>query len=383
MNRFGLFINFFLNLLRLPKTMDPTINIALKNQSKEEFIDKLRGCIYGQFIGDSLAMPVHWYYDINQLRKDFGKITKYEAPKENFPNSILNLSNTDGPGRGSYSGNLIGEVILHNKKKFWQRGKSFHYHHGMKAGENTLDTTINRVLYRNLTKNKAFSQSSFIEDFIKFMTTPDTHNDIYASSAIRIFFKNWSLGVPVEKCPGDDKHNVEAIDALVIAIPVILSNLFAEESKRNAEVKSAIFATRVANEAAEYAVIYSDLLKAVLLKEKGFKEALIEAANKIGFDVKKEVERSKGKNDPMTACYIDSSFPVLLFYAFKYAESPEQMVLASANGGGENVARGALIGALAGAEHGISKFPSQLVDELVEKDAINKEMDEFIGTFLV
>lgn len=385
LTRLTLFNNFFPNLIRLPKTMDPTSNlsVALKNQSKEELFDKVRGCIYGQFIGDSLAMPVHWYYDINQLKKDFGQISKYEAPKQNFQNSILNLSNTDGPGRGSYSGNLIGEVILHGKKKFWQRGKSFHYHHGMLAGENTLDTQITRVLYRNLVKNKQFLQSDFLQDFIKFMTTPDTHSDIYASSAIRIFFKNWSLGKALENCPGDDKHNVEAIDALVITVPVILANLFATEEKRNEEVKNAILATRLAHESAEYAVIYADLLRTVLLKEKGFKEAIAEAAGKIGFDVQKEVQRLKGKSDPMTACYIDSSFPVLLFYAYKYAESPEEAVLASANGGGENVARGALIGALVGAEHGLSKFPKNLVGELVEKEKISSEMEEFIATFMI
>ena len=46
-------------------------------------------------------MPVHCYYDISRLKSDFGEIKKYEAPKDNFPGSILNLSNTDGPGRGS------------------------------------------------------------------------------------------------------------------------------------------------------------------------------------------------------------------------------------------------------------------------------------------
>lgn len=367
--------------------MDPTSsNIAqtsLKTQTKEQFLDKINGCIYGQFIGDSLAMPAHWYYDINQLKADFGQIKGYEAPKENFPNSILNLSNTDGPGRGPYTGDLIGEVILHGKKKFWQRGKSFHYHHGMQAGENTLDTLITRVLYRNLIKNKQFSEAEFLQDYIKFMTTPNTHNDIYASSAVRIFFKNWSLGKALEKCPGDDKHNVEAIDALVITVPVILANLFAEEKTRNEAIKNSILSTRIAREAAEFAVIYADLLRTVLLKEKTFKDAVIEAADKIGFDVRKEVQRLKGRSDPMTACYIDSSFPVLLFYAYKYAEDPEEAVLASANGGGENVARGALIGALVGAEHGLSKFPKQLVDGLKDKEAIRKEMEEFVGTFLV
>ena len=40
----------------------------------EEFYDRLKGSIFGQFIGDSLAMPVHWYYDTNKLKEDFGEI---------------------------------------------------------------------------------------------------------------------------------------------------------------------------------------------------------------------------------------------------------------------------------------------------------------------
>ena len=51
----------------------------------------------------------------------------------------------------------------------------------------------------------------------------------------------------------------------------------------------------------------------------------------------------------MVACYIDSSFPALLFMAYKYSDSPEKAILANANAGGENVARGALLGALVGA----------------------------------
>jgi hypothetical protein len=37
----------------------------------------------------------------------------------------------------------------------------------------------------------------------------------------------------------------------------------------------------------------------------------------------------------MVACYIDSSFPAMLLFAYKYAESLEGGILASANAGGE------------------------------------------------
>jgi ADP-ribosyl-[dinitrogen reductase] hydrolase len=362
-----------------------SINLNFSNYLKsDEFLDRIKGCYYGQFIGDSLAMPVHWYYDINQLKKDFGEITKYEAPKSTFPNSILNLSNTDGPGRGSDKGTLIGDVILHGKKKFWQRGKSYHYHHGMNAGDNTLDTLINRVLYRNIIKNRKYDEKSFLEDYVKFMTTPDTHNDVYCGSSIRIFFKNYSLGKPLEKCAGSDGHNTDAIDALVIIIPIILKNILSDfgsdEIKRNSEIESSIICQRLAKDTLKYAFAYSELLISIFKREKDIRSLIQETGLKFGYDIAKVA--TSLKSDPMTACYIESSFPAMLIYAYKYAEDPEKMLLASANGGGENVARGALLGALIGAEFGLSKFPKNLVEGLTEREAISKEMNEFINVFI-
>ena len=59
----------------------------------------------------------------------------------------------------------------------------------------------------------------------------------------------------------------------------------------------------------------------------------------------------------MAACYIDDSFPAMLFMLYKYADSVEKGILANANAGGENVARGAILGFLLGANHGIEGFP--------------------------
>eukprot|EP00490_Sorites_sp_Unknown_P003572 CAMPEP_0114658364 /NCGR_PEP_ID=MMETSP0191-20121206/15618_1 /TAXON_ID=126664 /ORGANISM="Sorites sp." /LENGTH=109 /DNA_ID=CAMNT_0001880201 /DNA_START=39 /DNA_END=365 /DNA_ORIENTATION=+ len=85
------------------------------------FEDTIRGMIHGIFIGDSLAMPVHWYYNIKQLKRDFGKkgITKYEKSVHPFKGSIMNLSDTGGGGRGNDKGTIIGDIINHGKKKYW------------------------------------------------------------------------------------------------------------------------------------------------------------------------------------------------------------------------------------------------------------------------
>ena len=80
----------------------------------------------------------------------------------------------------------------------------------------------------------------------------------------------------------------------------------------------------------------------------------------------------------MVACYIDSSFPALLFLLYKYSDSVEKAILANANAGGENVARGRLLGALMGAAHGLKIFP-KWSDQLYQHDIIMKEIDSFVS----
>jgi ADP-ribosylglycohydrolase len=91
-------------------------------------------------------------------------------------------------------------VINHGKHQFWGK-PGVHYHQGMVAGENTLNAVCARVVLRGITDNQGtYSKAKFLEDYVKFMTTPGTHNDTYAESFHRDFFKNWAAGVPPEKC---------------------------------------------------------------------------------------------------------------------------------------------------------------------------------------
>lgn len=42
---------------------------------------RIKGTLWAMYIGDALAMPVHWYYDRSRIFNDFGEhgITKYEG----------------------------------------------------------------------------------------------------------------------------------------------------------------------------------------------------------------------------------------------------------------------------------------------------------------
>eukprot|EP01047_Picozoa_sp_COSAG01_P101434 COSAG01_NODE_31171_length_602_cov_1.664016_1_plen_112_part_01 len=108
----------------------PAAAAAAAVSGEAQFLDRVRAALWGLHIGDALAMPVHWYYGApEQIRRDYGSLlTGYEAPKERLAGSIMSLSSTGGGGRGSDKGTVVGDIILHGKRKYWARGGNYHYH---------------------------------------------------------------------------------------------------------------------------------------------------------------------------------------------------------------------------------------------------------------
>jgi len=75
---------------------------------------RCRGAIYGLFIGDALAMPVHWYYDTLALKRDYGRVTDYLSPRNPHPDSIL--------WRSTYTPLNEKANILHEQAQYWESG---------------------------------------------------------------------------------------------------------------------------------------------------------------------------------------------------------------------------------------------------------------------
>ena len=167
--------------------------------------DKTFGCILALCAGDALSMPVHWYYNPADIKASFGRITEYQAPKQQHPSSIMQFASTGGHGRGTQDGDIIGTVILHGKKKFWgDKTRSIHYHQGMEAGQNTLNIRCARLLWKSIGTLGTYDADAFLTDYVAFMTTPETHNDTYAESYHRDFFKNYAQGKEPKNCAGEE-----------------------------------------------------------------------------------------------------------------------------------------------------------------------------------
>lgn len=172
-----------------------------------------------------------------------------------------------------------------------------------------------------------------------------------------MFFANHVKGVNPKQCPDNDGHNVDAIDALTLAVPVILRYASEEQDRERlyARVNDIICATRKCSNIKVFSMALTDIM-VELLNGKDLKDTIEATGQKYWKgSIKKLVASSR--DDPMVACYIDSSFPALLHFAYKYADSPERAILANANAGGENVARGSLLGAIMGAAYGNEAWP--------------------------
>lgn len=234
--------------------------------SVSDIADRVKGALYGLLIADALAMPSHWYYGgAGQVASQYGKITTYVKPVTKLPGSIMSKSDTGGGGRGGFRGDVIGGVIFHNKKKYWAPGANYHYHQGMEAGDNTLEAILmRRVVNITAAAGGEFAPDDILADYMKFMQTPNTHNDTYCGTAHRMFFANLAGGKDPKDCPDNDGHNVDTCDAFITAVPIALLPTSDEKAEEN--VKEVVRLTRKSPESERFGAQFARLLRAVVFE---------------------------------------------------------------------------------------------------------------------
>ncbi|MFM8657620.1 MAG: ADP-ribosylglycohydrolase family protein, partial [Chthoniobacterales bacterium] len=168
-----------------------------------------RGCLFGAFLGDALAMPVHWYYDRAALVRDYGRVTDLVAAKNPHADSILWRSSYVAP-------NAKGE-ILHDQAKYWgQRG--VHYHQFLRAGENTLNMQLAVELLGSLRACGGYDRGDYLRRYMDLLTTPGRHRDTYLEECHRNFFTKYARGKKPEDCGGDDIHIGGLADEPILAV---------------------------------------------------------------------------------------------------------------------------------------------------------------------
>ena len=321
---------------------------------------KCRGALWGLYIGDALAMPVHWYYNRKALYDDYGWVSDYLAPKNPHPDSILFRSSYTAPGPK-------GE-ILHDQASYWGReGTRYHYHQFLQAGENTLNLKLCSLLIRSLNECGGYDAEDYLRRYIAFMTTPGGHRDTYIEECHRNFFVNYAKGVPPRQCGAVEKH----IGGLPGIVPVVVYYHAQPDRAREAALEH-LALTHPGEKMKSAAGLLIELLLSVLAGE-----ALAAAIRRMIREQKYALvghpfEKLIGDADDWvigprfsTACYVEHSVPAGLYLALKYPNDPEKALVVNTNLGGDNVYRGAVQGALLGAENGLDRFPRHWVTGLL------------------
>lgn len=81
------------------------------------------------------------------------------------------------------------------------------------------------------------------------------------------------------------------------------------------------------------------------------------------------------------ACYIDHSFPAVLYLAARYSDDFEAALVANTNVGGDNCHRGALLGAMLGGALGYQAIPERWIRGLRSRAELDEEIESFVARF--
>jgi ADP-ribosyl-[dinitrogen reductase] hydrolase len=324
------------------------------------FADRMRGAIFGMFIGDALAMPVHWYYDTRALHRDYGEITSYLKPRNPHPDSIL--------WRSSFPPQTGVADILHEQRQYWGV-KGIHYHQFLQAGENTLNVKLARELLIFLKENGNYNAELWLEKMVSFLVTPGNHQDTYIEEYLRHFISTYGKNKKLIDCGrNDEKH----IGGFSLMLPLTIACGHQSDYAKNLSLKHLTLTHGGSLMKAWGMMIVAILLNA--LNGNSMKDAIAAAAEeaKIKMDIDQFVSLADYPDITVvtkhfsSACYVDYAVPATIFLALKYENSPEKGMIANTMCGGDNVGRGAVLGALLGAVHGMEGWPAKWVDGLVQ-----------------
>lgn len=352
--------------------------------------------LWSFFAGDALSSPTHWFYGgSRQVQQYYGAagITGYTQPVYELAGSILNKSNLSGGGRstttsakGGDKDTIIGHVINHGKQDLWSPSRSIHYHATLAAGENTLEVQLARVLMKSLAAHGGtFHANHFRDAYVSFMTTPNSHNDTYASTCHRMFFANWHYKkLPAERCPDNDRHNVDTVDGLVLPTVTALAvagRMDGTIEQAMAQAAATVAVTRNSALLQQYAsewgaLVFASVRAAAAAGSDNHKAPVSETVKRSATQMAQKLglrqPRVQGQ-DEITACYLDSAVPAMLDFMVKYQDRPVwDSLLVNANTGGENVHRGSCLGAVLGAS--VAAPEPRLVEGLYQHEQIQDEI---------
>jgi ADP-ribosyl-[dinitrogen reductase] hydrolase len=346
--------------------------------------------VLGSLAADAIAMPVHWYYDVPAIDRDYPGLaaasadperSPYLAPRNPHPGSIL--------WRSAWTPPAPAFDILREQAAFWGR-RGIHYHQFLGAGDSTVNFLLAVELHELVTRSRCYDPEAWLERYVAFMLTPGRHRDTYLEEYHRHFFTNLGAGRKPINCGVRDVHigGLVAVPALVAALgprhPDLrrIVRLHVSLTHKDDEVLAAADAfTRMLVRLLREDLPRADLRDVILdegrdwispAKLRGW-EARREAAAAVAGSASGAVpclDRAVVGGVLSPACYIPDAFPAALYLAWQHADELAAALIANARCGGDSCHRGAVVGALVAAAQPPERFPRRVLDGLRIRDRL-------------
>lgn len=285
--------------------------------------DKAAGMVLGSFLGDALALPVHWIYDTEQIDREYGIVDQILSPEKNRYHS--------GAVKGGFT----------------------HY------GEQAM------VLLNHLAETGTFNLAAYSGDWQHHMETTDAYRDKASSHTLAALID----GVPETDCgsPSSDLGGPAQLAPLI----------YRYRNERELLAQKAREMVSFTHRGTGVSAGTDFLLRTTLSVLDGLSPtAAIEESLDAGIadmDLDMRLEASldtvaTNSRDTVKAfgqaCTIASALPgavhLILAYEMDFTEAMVQNVMA----GGDSAARGMAIGMVLGAHHGLDGLNDGWLAEL-------------------
>lgn len=293
-----------------------------------------RDMVLAMFVGDSVSLGSHWIYDRTQIT-------------ESFPDGISAL---EAP-RSSYHGDKEAGDLTHH-------------------GDQAL------VLLESLAKRKSWSQEHWLEDWKAYWASdPNSYMDGATSDTLA----NHENGLNEPS----NSHDFSAVSRLG---PLLA---FLSEATLNEQIESArsyVEATHgdpLVSDSAEWVVRTLYLLKKGIELRDAFEAAVEQGTYTQDFGIcyRKGVRALKKSADESISglgqsCNISNALPLTVWMALQFEDQALEMLQQNALAGGDNAARGMVLGLFLAAQGKFDQLPEAWTQDLNALDRINGALEE-------
>ena len=337
-------------------------NNAVTNPSVQARSDRAAGAIMGVLIGDALGLGTQWYYDLDALHREHGSwVDHYVDPKPDGDHRFASVSR-------------------------------LRYEQGLRAGDLSQTGQIFTLLLQSLHENGRLVPTDFFHrlDALYATLNGEPFSGRYTESTHRALLQSRARGIAWDDpdiAPAEDSS-----DGALLLVPLAAMIADPEQFAREAERLLRTFYRDdfIRGNHIVYGLVIQGLINGLTvdqlddhLKTLARRPALTQIIG--GYDrFLSPVKGSIARRPDLVSiphpkyvshifgmdCQVMNLLPAAYYLMYRFPNDFEMATLSASNGGGNNMARAALTGAIAGALNGISAIPEHLLKGLREGEEL-------------